>query len=83
MKEITNAYNVSVGKHKGKKPVGRRKHSWVLKIKVHFKEIKQRLDSTGSGHGPGVVCFENALHSTVSFILWCLIKHRAVIAQSV
>jgi hypothetical protein len=37
--EKRNAYWILVGKPEGKKPLGRPRHTWMVNIKMDFREI--------------------------------------------
>jgi hypothetical protein len=39
MGEMRNSYRISVGRHEGKKPLGRPRHRWKDNIRMDFKEI--------------------------------------------
>jgi hypothetical protein len=39
MRDKRNAYRILVGKPKGKRPLGRRRHRWVDNIKIDLREI--------------------------------------------
>jgi hypothetical protein len=36
---MKNAYNILVGKHKGKRPCGKPRHSWEDNIRMDVREI--------------------------------------------
>jgi hypothetical protein len=48
MGEMSNAYKISVRRHEGKRPLGRHRCRLDNDIKMDFKEIGYRMDSTGS-----------------------------------
>jgi hypothetical protein len=61
MGEDRKVYKVLVGKPKGKRPLGRPKHSWEDGITMDLREIGWGglgLDLTGSGQGPVARCCE-------------------------
>jgi hypothetical protein len=39
MGQMKNAYNILVGKHEGKRPLGRPRRRWVDNIKINLREI--------------------------------------------
>jgi hypothetical protein len=39
MGEMRNAYNILVGKPKGKRPLGRPRHRWEFNIRMDLREI--------------------------------------------
>jgi len=39
MGEMRNSYRISVGRHEGKKPLGRPRHRWKDNIRMDLKEI--------------------------------------------
>jgi hypothetical protein len=40
MGEMRNAYNILVGKHEGKRPLGRPRHRWEDNIRFDLREIE-------------------------------------------
>jgi hypothetical protein len=38
MRDMTNAYKIPVGKHEGKRQLGRRKHRWEANIRMDIRE---------------------------------------------
>jgi hypothetical protein len=51
MVEKKKVYKVSVGKPKGKRPLGRSKHRWEDGLRMDLREISWgcRVDTVGSG----------------------------------
>jgi hypothetical protein len=39
MGEMRNAYRILVGKHEGKRPLGRPRHRWEDNIKLDLREV--------------------------------------------
>jgi hypothetical protein len=39
MREMRNAYNILVGKHEGKRPLGRPRRRWKDTIRINLREI--------------------------------------------
>jgi hypothetical protein len=58
MGEMRNAYNISVGKPEGKRPLGRPRRRWEDNIRMDLREIGCGLDSSGLGQGPVVAYYE-------------------------
>jgi len=61
--ERRDACRVLVGKHEGKRQLGRSRHTWVADIKMDLQEVGARVvDSSGSGQGQ-VAAVVNAIMS--------------------
>jgi hypothetical protein len=60
MGEKRKVYKVLVGKHEGKRPLGRPRHRWENGIRMDLGDWLRGcgLDSTGSGQGPVAGCCE-------------------------
>jgi hypothetical protein len=56
--EVRGAYNISVGRPEGRRPLGRTRHRWKDNIKMDLREIGVwgcGLDSLGIGTGGGLL----------------------------
>jgi hypothetical protein len=40
MGEMTNVYKILVGKHEGKRPLGKPRHKWKDNIRMDLREIR-------------------------------------------
>jgi hypothetical protein len=60
MGEKRNAYKILVGKPEIKRPVGRPRHRWVVKIKIDLREIEwDGIDWLRIGTSGGILCVMN------------------------
>lgn len=48
MRDETKVCKVSVGKHKGNRPLGRPRRGWEVGIRIDLRELGCRLDPLGS-----------------------------------
>jgi hypothetical protein len=71
VREVRNAYKMSMGKPERKRPFGKPRYRWEDNIKMDLGEIVSQLHSSGSGNEPSVwqLVKKTLLHAVSQFAL--------------